>query len=170
MSIEEISYMPAHEMAKQFIAKTLSPVEVMNSLIAHIEVVNQDINAVSHSFFDESLNLAKKSEERYLSGKPGGPLDGIPVAIKDESFIAGMPCTKGSIPYKDYIATSTSPYNQRILDAGGIPHIRTTTPEFSCSGVTWSKLHGVTRNPWNREFTPGGSSGGAGACLASGMA
>jgi amidase len=69
---------------------------------------------------------------------------------------------------KDYIGEHTSPMNQRIMDAGGIVHARTATPEFSCAAYTWSKLWGVTRNPWNPRFTPGGSSGGTAASLASG--
>ncbi len=69
---------------------------------------------------------------------------------------------------RDFVADRTSVNNKRIIDAGGIPHARTATPEFSCSGVTWSILWGVTRNPWNPEYTPGGSSGGAAASLAAG--
>ena len=69
---------------------------------------------------------------------------------------------------KNYIADYTSPVNERIIKAGGIVHARTATPEFSCALYTWSRLWGVTRNPWNPKFTPGGSSGGAAASLASG--
>ncbi len=97
-----------------------------------------------------------------------GCLDGLPVAIKDESFIAGKPTSCGSLIMKDFVAEHTSPMNQPILAEGAIVHARTATPEFSSAGFTWSKLWGVTRNPWNPEFTPGGSSGGSAASLASG--
>jgi len=169
MGNDDIAYMSASEMARRFRDKSLSPVEVMNTLVERIPRVNGGINALSHTFFELGLEQARASETRLSRGEPVGALDGIPVAIKDESFIHGMPCSSGSLASRDFIASTTSPYNQRILDAGGIPHVRTTTPEFSCSGVTWSKLWGVTRNPWNTEFTPGGSSGGASACLAAGM-
>src|SRR6185437_10572325 len=90
------------------------------------------------------------------------------VAVKEEAPITGQKYTLGSLALKDDIADHTAVFVQRILDAGGIVHARTTTPEFSCAPVTWTKLWGVTRNPWHLDFAPGGSSGGAGASLAAG--
>src|SRR5262249_58813968 len=80
---------------------------------------------------------------------------------KEEAPIAGQLNTLGSLPLRDVVADHTAAFAQRILDAGGIVHARTTTPEFSCAPVTWSKLWGVTRNPWQTAYSPRGSSGGS---------
>ena len=168
MSTEDIIYLSATDMISGFRSKTLSPVEVMQATIDRAEQVEPEINALSHTFFDRALEQAQESETRYQSGQETGPLEGLPVGIKDETAVTGMPCTNGSLTLKDQVMDFTSVNNQRILDAGGIMHARTTTPEFSCSGVTQSRLWGVTRNPWNQAFTPGGSSGGASASLAAG--
>ncbi|MXZ81857.1 MAG: amidase [Gammaproteobacteria bacterium] len=168
MDCENLCYLSATEMLCRFRDKSLSPVDVMKAVIERTESVEPRINAFSHTFFESAMERARESESRYGQGRPIGPLDGLPVAIKDETLVEGMPCTNGSLTMKDYVADSTSTNNRRILNAGGILHARTTTPEFSCSGVTWSKLHGITRNPWNPAFTPGGSSGGASASLAAG--
>ena len=97
-------------------------------------------------------------------------MEGLPVAVKEEAEIAGQHNTLGSLPLRDVIAGQTSAFVQRIIDAGGIVHARTTTPEFSCAPITWSRLWGVTRNPWHTGYSPGGSSGGSAAALAAGTA
>ena len=107
-------------------------------------------------------------EEKFSSNKNTLPLEGIPVAIKDEEDIIGQPNTNGSLILKDHIASKTMVDVERIIESGAITHCRTTTPEFSCTSFTHSKLWGITRNPWNLDFTPGGSSGGSGASLAAG--
>jgi len=168
MNDEDLCYLPATELIRRYREKTLSPVEVLQAMIARAEAVEPVVNALSHRFFDDALEQAKKAESRYVRGQRTRRLEGLPIAIKDETMLEGKPCTSGSLIMKDYIADETSIENQRILGAGGIVHARTTTPEFSCAGYTHSKLWGVTRNPWNPDFTPGGSSGGAAAALASG--
>ena len=90
------------------------------------------------------------------------------MCVKDETAMKGERSTQGSLILKDNIDTTTAPIMERALRAGAIVHGRSTAPEFSCAAVTHSKLWGVTRNPWNPDFTPGGSSGGAGAQLAAG--
>ena len=92
------------------------------------------------------------------------------MAVKDEIEVAGQPATEGSLLFKDVVAGHTAASVQRIIDAGGIIHARSATPEFCCAAITDSRLWGVTRNPWNLEYSPGGSSGGSGAALAAGMA
>lgn len=164
----DLCYMSATEALRRFRERTLSPVELMNAVIARAEATQPSINAFTYTHYDEALSLAREAEARYSSGTPKGPLDGLPVAIKDESFIEGKPTSGGSLITKDTIGTFTSENNRRIMEAGGIVHARTATPEFSCAGYTWSRAWGVTRNPWNPEFSPGGSSGGAGASLAAG--
>ena len=168
MSDNELCYMTADEAISAFKAKTLSPVELVDAVIDQSEKVNDTVNAFTYTFFDEARAKAKLAEKNYANGEKTGDLEGLPIGIKDESGIKGQPLSKGSLIYKDYIAEDTSPVNQRVLDAGGIVHARTATPEFSCAGFTWSRQWGVTRNPWNNDFTSGGSSGGSSASLASG--
>ncbi len=165
----ELCYLPAHEAIRRFKARRLSPVELMTAVIARAEQVEPTVNALTFRFFDEAMDKARAAEAKYL--KTDGrtrALEGLPVAIKDESYIKGQPTSNGSLIMKDFVAQDTSPINERVLRAGGIVHARTATPEFSCAGYTHSRLWGVTRNPWNPDFTPGGSSGGSSASLASG--
>ena len=168
MSDSELCYLPAHEAVARFKSKALSPVELMQAVIDRARAVEPTVNAFTYTYFDEAMEAAKAAEAKYAAGEETGPLEGLPIGIKDESYIAGKPTSNGSLTMKDYVPKRTSTINQRILSAGGIVHARTATPEFSCAGYTWSRLWGVTRNPWNPDFTPGGSSGGSAASLAAG--
>lgn len=169
MAKDDLCYLPATEALALFRARKLSPVELMKAVIARAQAVEPKINAFTYRYFDEALAKAKKAEARYMAtdGRPRS-LEGIPFAVKDEAYIKGKPTSNASLILGDKIATTTSPEIERILKAGAIVHARTATPEFSCLGQTWSRLWGVTRNPWNVEYTPGGSSGGSGASLAAG--
>ncbi len=166
----DLLYLTATEALARFADRTLSPVELLEAQIARAEATADSVNAFTYTHFDEALDNAKASEARWARGTPAGCLDGLAVAIKDESHIEGKPTSYGSLITRDFVADHTSVMNARILSEGAIVHARTATPEFSCAGVTWSRLWGVTRNPWNPEFTPGGSSGGSAAALASGTA
>lgn len=166
---DDLAYLPATEAIRRFKARTLSPVDLMEAVIARAEAVEPTVNALPFKFFDEALEKARKAEARFM--KTDGrlrALEGLPVAVKDSSLIKGQPTTSGSLILKDFVPEYTSPVNERVLKAGAIVHARTATPEFCCSGYCHSLLHGVTRNPWNTDYTPGGSSGGSGASLASG--
>ena len=161
-------YLSATEALSKFKNKTLSPVELIKAVIDRSEKVNSKINAHNFTFYEKAIEAAKVSENKFFSNKEILPLEGIPMAIKDEEDIKGQPNTNGSLILKDHIASKTMVDVERIINSGSIIHCRTTTPEFSCTSFTHSKIWGVTRNPWNLEFTPGGSSGGSGASLAAG--
>lgn len=165
----DLHYLSAHEALHLFKTRQLSPVELMQAVIVRAERVEPQINAFSYRYFDEALAAARQAEERYQQGD-ARPLEGIPLAVKDEAYMAGRITSNGSLLLTENVATHTSPYVERLLAAGAIVHARTTTPEFSITAVTWSKLWGVTRNPWNLALTPGGSSGGSAAALAAGSA
>ncbi|MEZ5913160.1 MAG: amidase [Paracoccaceae bacterium] len=169
MADTELVYLSATEALKRFRDRSLSPVELMEAVIHRAEAQEPVLNALTYRHFDEAMDLARKAEARYAGGGRVRALEGLPVAVKDESAIKGKPTSGGSLLLKDEIATTTSVVNARILRAGGIVHARTATPEFSCAGYTWSRAWGITRNPWNPAMTPGGSSGGSGAALAAGM-
>ena len=164
----DLCYRSATAALKSFRDKSLSPVELLNAQIRRAEEIEPEINAFTYRHFDEALGNARKAEQKYTRGKRTRALEGLPIGIKDESYIKGKPTSNGSLIMKDFIADRTSVNNERIMRAGGLIHARTATPEFSCAGYTHSRLWGVTRNPWNPEFTPGGSSGGSAASLASG--
>ncbi len=165
----DLCYLSATEALGRFKDRSLSPVELMEAVIARAEVARDPVNALTYTHFDEAMTLARKAEARYARGGRPRALEGLPVAIKDENAIKGKPTSSGSLILKGNIETRTSENNSRIMAAGGIVHARTATPEFSAAGICWSLAWGVTRNPWNPAHTPGGSSGGAGAALASGL-
>lgn len=165
---DDLLYITATEALRRFADRSLSPVELLAAQIARAEATAETVNAFTYTHFDEAMDAARAAEARWARGAPRGCLDGLAVAIKDESFIAGRPTSSGSLIMKDVVGEHTSPMNLPILAEGAIVHARSATPEFSCAGVTWSRLWGVTRNPWNPDFTPGGSSGGAAAALTAG--
>ncbi len=142
----------------------------MRAVIARAERINPRINALSDTYFDEAITAARAAEARYASkSQDVRPLEGLPLAVKDEMSETGRRITMGSLLFKDRIGTWTDAAVQRLKDAGAIAHARTITPEFSLLGVCHSRMWGVTRNPHNLAVTPGGSSGGAAAALATGM-
>ncbi|MEL7186083.1 MAG: amidase family protein [Pseudomonadota bacterium] len=165
----DLCYLSATEALAMFRSKALSPVELLEAQIVQSESWEPRLNAFSHRFFDQALEQARESEVRWANGNPCGPLDGIPVAMKDEIDVAGQPNTEGSLIYKDRIADKDAVLAARLRAAGAIFHARTTCPEFCSLWNTTSRLFGVTNNPFNLEVTPGGSSGGSGAALAAGM-
>lgn len=169
MENNELVYLPAAEILRLYREKRLSPVEMLNAHIKRIEAHNAEVNCIVQEHFDEAMDTAKESEERYMKGNPR-LLEGIPCAIKDDAQVNGWKHSWGSLLMKDVEpATFDYPIIDMLRRTGVLMHIQTTAPEFFLAGVTWSHLWGVTRNPWNMQFTPGGSSGGSGAALAAGF-
>lgn len=169
--MNELIYLSATEAIQLFRSGMVSPVELMKAIIDQAEEVEPKINAFSEKLFEKALLKAKDAEKTYQDKKSTPrALEGLPVALKDEHSIKGMLAADGSLIFKDRIAKKTHPIVERILDAGGIVHARTNTPEFCTAGFTHSKLWGVSRNPWNLMYSPGGSSGGSAAALAAGTA
>jgi Asp-tRNA(Asn)/Glu-tRNA(Gln) amidotransferase A subunit family amidase len=168
--VSDLHYLSATEVLAAFRAKEISPLEAFDAVSARADVVEPVVNCLLERDYEDFRAEAAAATERYARGKPVGPLDGLPVAIKEETPIAGRSLRAGSLLTEGQVAEQTHPVAERIYAAGAIVHARTTTPEFSCAAFTHSKLWGITRNPWNPDYTPGGSSGGAGAALASGTA
>ena len=165
-----LCYMSATEALAHFRAHTLSPLELLDALIARSEAINPELNTLTYSFYERARDQARKAEARYRAsdGRPRA-LEGIPVAIKDFHPVKGEITTFGSKIFENHRPDYTAPTVDRLLKAGAIMHQRSTSPEFAYSGATHSPLWGITPNPWNREYTSGGSSGGAGAQVAAGM-
>jgi len=167
MTIGELGYASAGELLGAFSARTLSPVEVLDSLYARADAVEPDLNAFSSRRTEQAYAAARASEARWMRGE-ALPLDGIPVAMKEEHAIEGESWQLGSLLFEHQIAASSHPLYELLTGAGAVVHARTTTPEFSCTGYTHTRLWGLTRNPWNPAISCGGSSGGSGASLAAG--
>jgi len=149
--------------------RELSPVEVMRRTLATIEAVNPLVNAFVAMRAEEAMKEAKELEARIGKGITAGPLAGVPLGVKDLEDVKGMVTSFGSIPYKKHMAVQDSIQVARLRASGAIVVGKTNTPEFGFTGFTKNRLYGVTRNPWNREKTPGGSSGGSAAAVAAGM-
>lgn len=164
-----LSYLGATEALRLFRSRELSPVELLTAQIERTEQVNGAVNALTETLFEEALVQAREAEDRYRAGGDLPPLLGLPVATKEKHALAGRTFSQGLVACRDDVATDDHPVVSALRRAGAVIHARTTSPEFSCATVTRSRLWGVTRNPWNLRYSPGGSSGGAGAVLAAGM-
>lgn len=169
MENNELLYLTAGEIMVLYHGKKLSPVELLQAQIRQIEGHNDRVNCIVQAHFEAAMQAARESEQRYMQGDPR-PLEGITCAIKDDAQVQGWRHSWGSLLLKD---VEPAGYDAPIIDmlrqTGVIMHIQTTAPEFFLAGVTWSHLWGVTRNPWSMQYTPGGSSGGSCAALASGF-
>jgi len=167
--MSELCSLTATELLEGFRKHELSPVEAARAVLARIEELNPLLNAFN-LVSDRAVDDAKASEARWLAGQPKGLLDGVPVSIKDLLLTKGWPTLRGSktIDPKG-LWNDDAPAVARLREHGAVLIGKTTTPEFGWKAVTDSALTGITRNPWNREKTPGGSSGGAAAAVAAGM-
>ncbi|MCA1444166.1 amidase [Ensifer sp. IC4062] len=144
-----------------------SPVEVIDDCLKRIDAANPTFNAFCFVNDEEARRTAQESEARWMRGEPLGPLDGVPATIKELSLTRGMPTVRGSAAVRDDGPWDVdAPVVARMREAGAILIGKTTSPEFGWKGVTDSRVHGFTRNPWNPDLTPGGSSGGAGVAAA----
>jgi len=155
----------AVELAKLISSGDLSPVELIEATLRRIETVNPQINAFVALRAEEALAEARDLAEDIAAGMDPGPLAGIPIAVKDMEDMHGMVTSFGSIPFKDNFVRNDSVQVARLRTAGAIVVGKTNTPEFGFTGFTKNRLYGVTRNPWNPERTPGGSSGGSAAAV-----
>ena len=162
-------FTPAWELVESIHRKDLSPVELMEKTLERIEAINPLVNAFVALRADAAMEEATSMTESIAKGRDPGPLAGIPIGVKDLEDVKGMVTSYGSLPFKGNIALQDSIQVARLKKAGAIVVGKTNTPEFGFTGFTKNRLYGVTRNPWNLERTPGGSSGGSAAALASGM-
>jgi aspartyl-tRNA(Asn)/glutamyl-tRNA(Gln) amidotransferase subunit A len=169
--VTDLHYLSATEVLDAFRTRELSPVEVLEAVSARADATEPTVNSLLERDHEDLRSAAREAAERYAGrGEAPRPLEGLPVVLKEEQPIAGRSLRFGSLLTEGLVSDETHPVAERVYDAGALVHARTTTPEFSCAAFTHSDLWGVTRNPWNPDFTPGGSSGGSGAALAAGTA
>lgn len=162
-------YASAGELARLIAKKELSPVELMEATLERLSSVNGKLNAFIALQPEKAMAEARAMTEFMAQGGSPGPLAGVPVGVKDLEDVAGMITSFGSIPFKNNLQSLDSIQVARLRAAGAIVLGKTNTPEFGFTGFTKNRLHGITRNPWNLERTPGGSSGGSAAAVAGGL-
>jgi aspartyl-tRNA(Asn)/glutamyl-tRNA(Gln) amidotransferase subunit A len=168
---EDLNWKSAGKLVAGYARRKFSPVEVTRACLAQIASHDGALNAMVGDHAEEALAQAKASEARWRKGKPHGPVDGVPVLVKDLLLVRGWKTLRGSLtvdPDQDW--STDAPAVARLRESGAVLLGSTTTPEFGWKGVTDSPLTGITRNPWDTARTPGGSSGGSAAGAAAGYA
>ncbi len=166
----EMCFASVEDLLSHYASGTWSPVDVTEAMLNQIEENDGKLNAFVFVDQDGARAQAKASAERWRRGTPIGRLDGVPAAVKDNMLMAGFRTGFGCKGLENAAPDiADAPCTARLREAGCVMIGKTTTPEFGWKGVTDSPLTGITRNPWNTERTPGGSSGGSAAAIAAGM-
>ncbi|CAB5667447.1 Glutamyl-tRNA(Gln) amidotransferase subunit A [Delftia tsuruhatensis] len=160
--------LPAHELLRAYRARSLSPVEVLDALLAHVQRWEPQLHAAYLLRPEAALAQARASEARWLRGDPMGLLDGVPATVKDNIATRGDPTPVGTAAMPLVAAPQDAPPAARLREAGAIVFAKTTMPDYGMLSSGLSSLHGNTFNPWDLGKTPGGSSAGAGAAAAAG--
>jgi aspartyl-tRNA(Asn)/glutamyl-tRNA(Gln) amidotransferase subunit A len=164
----KIVHMDASRLAELIATRQLSPVEVVQAHLDRIVEVNPKVNAIV-TLANGAIEAAKKAEATVMSGAQTGPLHGVPFTVKDGIDTAGVLTQRGSPIFKGRVPDTDATVVARLKAAGAILIAKTNPPEFSYSIETDNLLTGQTSNPWNLDYTPGGSSGGESAAIAAGM-
>src|SRR5437588_7393582 len=167
----ELHWQSATTLAQQIKRKKVSPVEVVDALLARIDKLNPTLNAYVTLTAETARREARAAERALIRrGATLGPLHGVPFSVKDLVITKGVRTTFGTPLLRDNVPTEDAPIVARMTAAGGIMLGKTNTPTFGWIGATHNLVFGTTRNPWDLEKTPGGSSGGASAAVAAGLA
>jgi len=170
MDVFDLSKLSLAELQAGYSDLRIDPVDVMEITFDQIARVNDELTALYDLRRDTSFAAAKEAGARFRAGIPAGPLDGVPVSIKDSVNASGMVWRHGSTIHGDgIVATVDSPPVEKLKAAGAIIFGKGTMPDFGLSGSGVSSSHGIVRNPWGKSWNPGGSSAGGGASLAAGI-
>lgn len=167
--MDDICFMPATQIAAEIQTGNLSPIEVVDATLKRLERVNQALNAFALVLHDEARKAAYLATEEIAAHEARGLLHGVPILLKDMTPVAGVRTSYGSKAFAHFVPEKSAPHVERLLDAGGILLGKTTTPEYGHKAITESPLTGRTNNPWNVDYTAGGSSGGSAAAIAAGL-
>lgn len=167
---EELCFLPAVELRALIAEKKVSPVELMEDVVARAQRLQPLLNCFITLCADEAMDQARAAEKAVMAGRPLGRLHGIPYTVKDLVNTQGVRTTFGAVPLADNVPTQDALAIARLRSEGAILLGKTTTPEFGSKCLTDSPLFGRTRNAWSAQHTSGGSSGGAAVAVASGLA
>ena len=159
----------ATSLIKVIKGKKISATELLKYFMDRHKRLDSKINAVVTTDFEGALKRAQKADEALSRGEIWGPLHGLPMTIKDNIEVVGMPTTYGSPIFREYIPQKNADVVQSLLDAGAIIFGKTNIPLFGMDTQSFNDVYGQTNNPWDISKTPGGSSGGAAAALAAGL-
>jgi aspartyl-tRNA(Asn)/glutamyl-tRNA(Gln) amidotransferase subunit A len=170
MSNDDLCLLSATEAARLIAERKLSPVELTDAVLDRAEKLQPRLNLFALLTDEDARRDARAAEAAVMKGAPLGPLHGVPITIKDNIALEGKPLRHGSLMTEGVVAATDAAVVARVKAAGAVIIGKTTLPEFAHKVLTDSPLHGVTRNPWDLAHTPGGSSGGASAALAAGVA
>ena len=169
MNVTDLCYTPATELGRLIRARTLSPVELTDVVLARIERLNPKLNAYLTVTADHARELARAAEARAVRGELRGPLDGIPYSIKDLEPTAGIRTTYGSKFFEHHVPAEDGIVAARLRSSGGVLLGKTNTPHFGYKDMCDNLLGPPCKNPWNLARTSGASSGGAGSAVAAGL-
>ena len=167
---DELCRQSATTLARRIAAREISPVQVMDAVLDRAARLDPVLNIFARDLFDHARAEARAAEAAVMSGARLGVLHGVPITVKDNVPVAGHEMANGSVATAGYVALADAAVVARVKAAGAIVIGQTNLPEFAHKVLTDSPAFGVTRNPWSLEHTPGGSSGGASAALAAGVA
>ena len=169
MANESLTQKTAGELVSLIKAREITPVEVLDAHLAVIARVNPKLNAIVTLAADQAREAALRAGDAVMRGEATGPLHGLPIGIKDVTPTAGIRTTYGSPLYQDHVPAEDAEAVRRLKAAGAIVLAKTNTPEFAAGANTVNPVFGATRNPWNPELSPAGSSGGSAVAVATGM-
>jgi aspartyl-tRNA(Asn)/glutamyl-tRNA(Gln) amidotransferase subunit A len=164
----ELARLSATSLLEGYARKSFSPVDAVDDIIAMLETIQPRLNVLVTPLFDQARAAARAAAEAWAKNAPSGPLCGVPITVKDLIYMAGVRACAGAPLLKDFVAPSDGAAVERVKRAGAVILGKTTTCEAGYKLTADSPLTGITRNPWNRDRTSGGSSGGAAAALAAG--
>jgi len=167
--MSELWELSAFELGTAIRDRTVSSREVVEAHLDRMEKVNADVNAVTVTLADEALSDADEADAAIARDEPTGPFHGVPMTVKETIDLAGSPTTHGVVAMADAVPPLDAPAVANLRAAGAIPIARTNAPDVGLRWDTDNALRGRTQNPWNPTRTPGGSSGGEAAALATGM-
>src|SRR5258705_4399499 len=167
--MSDLLFRPLTQQIGALVGRSVSAVELLGETLARIEATRETLNAFSAvGDRDALLAQARAADERIARGEARA-LEGIPLGVKDLFDASGFVTSMGSVPYRDQVASEDSVQVTRLPEPGAILVGKTNVPEFGHTAITKNLLHGVSRNPWNLDRTPGGSSGGSSAAIAGGV-
>ncbi len=166
---DELCRLPATRLTELIRRRQLSPVEAVRAVLERIDRLNPGLIAFTTVAAERALDQARTAEGAVMAGGALGPLHGVPISVKDSIWVSGVRCTWGSALYRDFVPDHDAIAVERLLAAGAIVVGKTNLPELSQKGFTDNRLFGTSRNPWDRERTPGGSTGGGAAAVAAGL-
>ncbi|WP_426246579.1 amidase [Nocardioides sp. LHG3406-4] len=167
---EDLAALPVHELAPMIESGQVSPVEVTEAVLENVGRYDDALKAYIDVYRDDALAAARAAESEISGGRYRGPLHGVPLAIKDNIYFADRVTTMGSKIHGDFVSSTNATVVDRLADAGAVFLGKLNMHEYALGGTTDNRYYGTCRNPWDLDKSPGGSSGGSAAALASNMA